>query len=405
MRSILFIILLSSVLNATVELGIDRFFSEQLDVVLENKKIGIITNHTGVNSKLQKTTDLFLEQAKTYTVVSFFCPEHGLKGNAYANEHVKDQKSSKGIPIYSLHGETRRPTDAMLKDIDVLIYDMQDIGIRTYTYATTLFYAMEEAAKHNIQLIVLDRPNPMGGIIIDGPMLEKKWRSFIGYINVPYCHGMTIGELALFFNQEYQIKCNLRVIAMKGWCRTMTFKDTGLAWIPTSPQIPEPDTPFYCASTGLLGELGLVNIGIGYTLPFKVVGAPWIQAETFAEELNKQKLAGVHFVPFYYRPFFGSQKGKNCQGVKILITNTKTYKPLTVQYLILGMLKTLYPEQFFAALSKATPIQKELFCKANGNEIMLEWLEKEKYVAWKLIQFQDAEKETFLSKRKKYLLY
>jgi uncharacterized protein YbbC (DUF1343 family) len=405
MRVFLFIILFTRLLNASVDLGVDRFFSERFDAALENKRVGIITNQTGVDKELRSTIDLFVEHAHHYSVVALFSPEHGLKGDAYAWEKVEGGRGPHGILVHSLMGDTRRPTEEMLNGIDVLIYDIQDIGIRSYTYATTLFYAMEEAAKRGIQMIVLDRPNPMGGILVDGPMLENKWRSFIGYINVPYCHGMTIGELALFFNAEYEIKCKLQVIPMKGWQRSMTFKDTGLTWVPTSPHIPEPDTPIYNASTGLLGELGLVNIGIGYTLPFKVVGAPWIDAEKFAETLNAQKLMGVRFLPFHYRPFFGSQRGKDCQGVKIVVTNFETYRPLMIQYLILGVLKTLYPKQFEEALSKITPIQKELFCKASGNAVMLDWIEKEKYIAWKLIQYQHNEKEIYLVKRKSYLLY
>ena len=198
---------------------------------------------------------------------ALFSPEHGLTGLAYSWEKVKDHKED-GIPVYSLHGETRRPTAAMLKDLDVLIYDIQDIGVRPYTYISTLFYSMEEAAKRHMQFVVLDRPNPINGHMIDGPMLEEQWRSYIGYINIPYCHGMTIGELAEYFNAEYKIGCNLKVVAMEGWSRDMTFKDTGLHWVPTSPHIPEAETPLFFATTGLIGELNIVNIGIGYTLPF-----------------------------------------------------------------------------------------------------------------------------------------
>ncbi|MES2345503.1 MAG: DUF1343 domain-containing protein [Chlamydiota bacterium] len=405
MRLFLFIILFTRILNAAVDLGVDRFFAEGFDVELKGKRIGIVTNQTGVNKELRSTIDLFVEHAGPYTITAFFSPEHGIDGSAYAWEKVEESKGPHGILVHNLMGDTRRPTEEMLKEIDVLIYDIQDIGIRPYTYATTLFYVMEEAAKKKIQVIILDRPNPMGGFLVDGPMLEDKWRSFIGYINVPYCHGMTIGELALFFNQEYGVKCSLKVIAMKGWERSMTFKDTGLTWVPTSPHIPEADTPFYCASTGLLGELGLVNIGIGYTLPFKLVGAPWINAKEFAEALNAQKLSGVRFLPFHYRPFFGSQRGNNCQGIKIVITNPATYRPLMIQYLILGVLKTLYPKQFEEALAKITSSQKELFCKASGNAAMLDWIEKEKYIAWKLIQYQHNDKEAYLVKRKQYLLY
>ncbi|MBI3211451.1 MAG: DUF1343 domain-containing protein, partial [Simkania negevensis] len=180
------------------------------------------------------------------------------------------------------------------------------------------------------------------------------------YVNVPYCHGMTIGELARFFNEEYKVGCKLKVIPMKGWKRSMSFKDTGLGWIPTSPHIPEPDTPLFYASTGILGELSIVNIGVGYTLPFKLVGAPWIDAKMFAEKLNNQKLPGVYFSPFHYRPFYGSYKDEECHGALIQIRNPKIYRPLAVQYMIIGLLKSLYPEKVKHALSK---VEKTQFSK------------------------------------------
>jgi len=253
--------------------------------------------------------------------------------------------------------------------------------------------------------MVLDRPNPMGGLIVDGPMLENKWRSYIGYINVPYCHGMTIGELACYFNQEYRIGCDLEIIRMKGWQRSMFFKDTKLCWIPTSPNIPEAETPLFYASTGILGELGIANIGIGSTLPFKVVGAPWINARQFAKKLNAQKLPGVIFHPCYYRPLTGLYQSENCEGVLLFILDHKIYKPLSVQYMIVGLLKSLYREQFTNRLKQLGPERKKNFCKANGNEYMLEVLNNEEYVAWKLIGYQFEDRQKFLTKRSAYLLY
>ncbi|MES2273364.1 MAG: DUF1343 domain-containing protein, partial [Chlamydiota bacterium] len=228
-------------------------------------------------------------------------------------------------------------------------------------------------------------------------------RSYIGYINVPYCHGMTIGELARFFNEEYSVGCKLRVIPMKGWERSMSYRDTGLKWIPPSPNVPEADTPLYCPSTGLLGELSILNIGIGFTLPFKIVGAPWVNGKEFAEKLNAQKLPGVHFQPYFFRPFWGLYKGADCQGILIQITDLAKYRPVAVQYLLLGMLKSLYPKEFSKRLGETKG--KDLFCKANGTEAVFEILTHEKYPAWKLIELQRAEREAFLEKRKKYLLY
>jgi uncharacterized protein YbbC (DUF1343 family) len=387
---------------ASVQLGVDVFFSEGRFEELKGKRVGLVTNHTGVNGEMRSTIDLFIEKTK---LVALFAPEHGLNGEAYAFEEVDEMKGPGGIPVYSLHGKTRRPTERMLQGIDVLVYDIQDIGCRSYTYTTTLCYVMEEAAKKGIPLIVLDRPNPINGLVVDGPMLGEKWRSYIGYLNVPYCHGMTIGELARFFNDKYQIGCKLKVIEMKGWKRWMSYADTGLTWIPTSPYIPESDTPQFYASTGLIGELSVVNIGVGYTLPFKVIGAPWIKAKRLADTLNEQKLPGVRFLAFHYRPFYGVYKGKDCQGVMIMVTDAKTYRPVSTQYMMLGILKNLYPKQVMAKLGTLEAGKKDLFCKANGNEEMLTLLRDEKYVAWKLIQYQKDEREQFRLERKKYLLY
>lgn len=379
--------------------GVEVFFEEGHALSLKGKRVGVLTNQTGVDRNMRPTLDLLQEQLK---VVAIFSPEHGLKGQHYAAESVHHGEE-KGIAVYSLHGDTRRPKPEMLKNLDVLIYDIQCTGVRSYTYSTTLFYAMEEASKLGIEVIVFDRPNPINGLVIDGPMLEENMRSFIGYINVPYCHGMTIGELARFFNEEYQIGCKLKVIPMKGWDRAMSYRETGLAWIPPSPNVPEADTPLYCPLTGILGELHILNIGIGFTLPFKIVGAPWIDASTFAEKLNSQNLPGVHFQPFYFRPFWGLYKGADCQGVLIQVTDPKIYKPLSVSYLLMGMLKSLYPKEFSKKLLESSG--KELFCKATGTRAVYEVLAKEKYPAWKLIELYQAERDAFAEERKKYLLY
>jgi len=400
MRAILFFLFTLPVWSApVVSLGVDRFFEEGHLTQLKGKRIGLLTNHTGVDSQMRSTLQLFQDSGQLSVL---FSPEHGIKGQHYAFEMV-GHGTEKGVPIYSLHGDTRRPKPEMLKDLDVIVYDIQCTGVRAYTYPTTLFYMMEAAAKLGIEVVVLDRPNPINGLTVDGPMLEEKWRSFIGYINIPYCHGMTIGEMAQFFNAEYGIGCKLKVVKMKGWNRSMSYRDTGLSWIPPSPNVPEADTPLFCPTTGILGELGILNIGIGFTLPFKVVGAPWIEAKEFSDKLNAQKLPGVHFQPYFFRPFWGLYKGIDCQGVLIQISDPKIYKPLSVQFLLLGMLKSLYPKEFTRRLLECT--KKDLFCKANGTDAVYEILLKEKYPAWKLIEIHKVEREAFLVTRKKYLLY
>ena len=352
--------------TSNIKLGVDVFFSENHVSLLKDKTIGIITNQTGVDSSLCSTVDRFFSQAKDYSIKALFSPEHGIEGKRKAGENIEDS-SYKGIPVYSLHGKTRRPTKEMLSGIDVLIFDIQDIGSRSYTYASTLFYAIEEAKKNNIEMIVLDRPNPINGVMVDGPMLDEKFRSFLGYVNIAYCHGMTIGELAKFFNEEYSIGCKLTVIPMKGWKRSMSFKDTGLHWVPTSPNIPEGDTPWFYPSTGIMGELKILNIGIGFTLPFKILGAPWLDGNAFSEKLNSQNMPGVKFIPFNFRPHYGLYKEEDCSGVKIIITDNEKYRPVATQYLILGMLKSLYPKIVIEKM-EASKVGKELFDKVNGTD-------------------------------------
>lgn len=388
-----------------VKVGAELLFTKKYVHLIKGKRLGLITNHTAVNSKMISTIDLLKSHAKEhdFTLTALFAPEHGITGSIHATETVHDEKDPDGIPIYSLHGSTRRPTDKMLSKIDVLLFDIQDIGSRSYTYSTTLFYAMEEAAKRKIPVVVLDRPNPINGLVIDGPMLEEKWRSMVGYINIPYCHGMTIGELARFFNAEYKIQCQLDVVPMKGWQRSMTFQDTGLPWIPTSPYVPEATTAFYYPTTGILGELKMVNIGIGYTLPFKLVGAPWIDAKLFAERLNQQKFPGVYFEPFYYKPFYGRYAHEECEGVLIVVTDPLVYKPVSTQYLLIGMLKSMYPAKFKTALANSID-QKSMFCKVNGTDKIYQIISEEKNIVWKLRSFQEKERDEFAALRKKYLI-
>lgn len=402
---VLLTVLLVSPLWGQVKAGIDVLFDEgHAQTLLHGKRVGLITNQTAIDAEGQTTFER-LKAYKGCRLVALFTPEHGLDGAAYAYESVQDNLCG-GVPVYSLHGEHKRPTLEQLKGIDVLLFDMQDIGSRSYTYNGTLCYCIEEAAKAHIPFIVLDRPNPQGGLVVDGPLLDEGRRSFLGYVNVPYCHGMTLGELAMFFNAEYKIGCKLHVIPMDGWKREMTFAQTGLCWVPTSPQIPEADTAFFYPTTGILGQYALVSIGIGYTLPFKVVGAPWIDAERFARACNEQKLPGVHFQPFSFRPFFGRYKNEMCHGILIMLTDHNAYLPVTTGYTIAGVIKSLYPSQFDEAIKKLCAVQskKETCHKLNGRAEVLEVLQREKYVIWKLRELCRKDCEQFQATRKKYLI-
>ena len=389
-----------------VKVGVDVLFTSDYSHLLKGHRIGLITNHTAINAQGLSTIDLIKRNSCSYhyQLKSLFAPEHGLLGLQHASEKISHSCDKEGIPIYSLHGTTRRLSTEMLQGITLLIYDIQDIGSRSYTYSSTLFYVIEEAAKAGLPVIVLDRPNPLGGLLVDGPLLDEKWRSFVGYINVPYCHGLTIGELALYFNQEYHVGCHLTVIPMQNWKREMTFEETGLTWIPTSPHVPEAKTAFFYPLTGLIGELQGVNIGIGYTLPFKLIGAPWINADDFAQCLNTQHYPGVYFHPFHYRPFFGRFAKQDCHGVLIVITHPNCFLPVTTQYLILGTLKSLYPNHFKAMLDCSTLCQQEMFNKVNGTDEVLRILKNERFVIWKLRSLHQKERLAYLQRRKSILI-
>lgn len=393
----------------SVKLGIEMLVEKQAGL-LTGEKIGLITNLTGVNSKLRSSIDIIYSMPGV-KLTTLFAPEHGIRGGVmgYTGNEI-DEKT--GLPVFTV--KTTGPTDEMLKNVDILLFDMQDIGSRSYTYITTMKNCMTAAAKYKIPFVVLDRPNPMGGLIVDGPVLDMKFQSDIGAGPLAYVHGMTVGEIAGFFNEELKINCNLRVIKMEGWKREMFWEDTGLIWVPTSPHIPEPDTPFFYPVTGILGELSLVSIGVGYTLPFKIVGAPWVDAEKITAALNMKKLSGVHFQPFHFKPFYGlffeKEKPKQCHGFRIIITDRKKYRPVATGYHIIDALFTTYPENFnfgipvFSLLDKETKGKNDMFDKANGTDKIrtqfYNGIRAEEIIAG----YQQALSE-FIGIRKKHLLY
>jgi uncharacterized protein YbbC (DUF1343 family) len=388
-----------------VEVGVDRLFLPPYRNLVEHKRIGLITNQTGITSQCESTIELFEKKHDEDVLIlqALFAPEHGLYGTEEANQKVAHQKTSRGIPIYSLYGETRRPTKQMLENIDTFVYDIQDIGSRSYTYVSTLFYVMEEAAKAGKEVVVLDRPNPLGGKFVDGPMLEQNFRSFVGYINVPYCHGMTVGELARFFNEEYAIHCTLHVVPMKGWQRWMRFEKTGLPWIPTSPHIPEPSTPCFYPATGIVGELGGVgSIGLGIN-PFKIIAAPWMDGKKMAKLLNRGVVKGIRFQPTWIRPSLGSSHGQLSSGVLLIVTDWEQFNPIRTQYAILDALRQLYPEQLKKALTKHKQ-PRAIFHLVVGSRAIYDILLHESHPFAALCLLHKEERQTFLNTRHKYLI-
>ncbi len=383
-------------------LGCEVLVQEKLDLI-KGKRVGLITNLTGVDSHLRYTVDV-LASIPDVNLTTLFGPEHGIRGGEYAGDTVDSQVDSKtGIQIYSLYGKVSRPTKEMLKNVDVLLFEIQDIGSRSYTYISTMERCMESAKEHSVKFIVLDRPNPCTGLIVDGPVLDPAFKSGIGIGPIAYMHGMTIGELAMYFNKEFDINCDLEVVKMKGWKRDMTWKDTELFWIPTSPHIPEPDTPFYYPITGIFGETPLVNIGVGYTLPFKLVGAPWMDGEEVAKALNERNLSGVYFYPANFKPYYLHYKDEMCSGFQIIVTDTKDIKPVVVAYNIMEVLMKMYPENFNFEL-EGVKKRISMFDKANGTDKIRKML-VEGASAKEIVESYQDDLNEFIKKREKYLLY
>lgn len=351
--------------------------------IIKDKKVGLVTNQSGVNSQGKSMIDL-LAQNKTTKLVALYGPEHGIDGKAKAGEYVKSYTHpTLKIPVYSLYGETRMPTADMLKNIDLLLFDVQDIGARSYTYMSTLNYCMVAAKKYNKPLVVLDRPNPVGGEIVEGPVLEDPFLSFVGVDNLPMAHGMTAGELALFFNRK--IGANLKVIPMEGYTRSMIYQDTGLNWVATSPNIPDLASVMGYMATGL-GE----GTGIYQADKFKWIGGKGIDPEKFAELLGKAGLPGVKFVP--------EMQGQ-AGGVRLQITDAHTFNPARTGIYALAYARSL--NQFTVPQSGKTVI---MFDKIMGTDKMGQWLEQNLTPQEIEAKYTPALAE-FKKERQKYLLY
>jgi uncharacterized protein YbbC (DUF1343 family) len=335
-------LLFSSSALAQVKPGIEVLLSEKMDLI-RGKRIGLITNPTGVTSQLVSTIDA-LHSDPDVKLVALFGPEHGVRGDVFAGQHVDDFVDARtGVPVYSLYGKNRAPSAEMLKNVEVLLYDIQDIGSRAYTYIYTMALAMQAAAQQGIPFVVLDRPNPLGGELIEGPILDERFESFIGLYPIPYIYGLTVGELAKYLNEELQFGANLTVVPMQGWKRKMLFEDTALPWVLTSPHVPHARTVLHIAATGCLGELSVVNEGVGYTLPFELIGQTWTNGHELAEALNAKKLPGVIFRPLYYKPYYFSNKDQQLYGVQMHLTDPRAFRPMLTQLHLIAVLLQLYP--------------------------------------------------------------
>ena len=378
---------------------------------LVGKRVGLVTNPSGVDHLLNSTIDI-LYNAPGVELVALYGPEHGVRGDMYAGDHVTDSKdAATGLPVYSIYGATRKPTKEMLQGIDVMVYDIQDVGVRSYTFISTLGLVMEACGELGIEVMVLDRPNPLGGNKIEGCNVEPGFYSFVSQYEIPYVYGLTVGELAVMINEEGMNKgqkgdqqparCKLTVVPMKGWTRDMLYKDTGLPWVLPSPNIPFQDTPMYYAAAGICGELsGFMNIGVGYTLPFQVFGATWLDPEKLKAKLGSYDLKGVSFRTIWFKPFSGSQQGKFVKGLQYFFTDYENARLTDTQFYVMQAVAELYPDKKpFEVISGYG-----LFDKVCGTDYVRTEFKKRYNVA-DIIEYWRKDEEAFRTLSQRYHIY
>ncbi|MEJ5244700.1 MAG: DUF1343 domain-containing protein [Bacteroidota bacterium] len=407
LKILFFLLPITSLFSANISLGIDVLVENHF-APLQKKKIGLLTNQSGRDSKGTLTAEILTKTDKL-SLKYIFVPEHGLWGNLPAGQKVSDA-SFNGIPVISLYGEKRTPNLKYIKEVDALVVDIQDIGIRSYTYISTVFYFIKAAAEAHKPVYVLDRPNPINGVTIDGNVLEDDKTSFVGIMPIPYIHGMTIGEIAKMIVGEgwlgsdkkgKKLKTQVEVIEMKGWKREMCFEDTGLMWFPTSPHIPAIDAIRGAALVGIFGELGILNIGIGTTLPFQYIGSPNFKTDEVLNELNKHSFEGVSFFKAQFRPFYGKFKEQTCEGILFKFTCNENFYPMKFGAILISAIKSVHPELFNK--SDIPNKTKEMFIKVTGTEDYFNSLFSPNDFSY--IRLCSRGIEQFNKIRNKYLLY
>lgn len=328
----------------SVELGLENLLARRLDLIA-GRRVGLVASPSSVDQALTSTVTR-LHQHPRVNLVALFGPEHGLRGEAQAGEPVSTYSDPvTGLPVYSLYGDTQKPTPEMLRDVDVLVFDLQDAGVRFYTYLATLAHVMQAAAEQSLPVIVLDRPAPIGGHKVEGPVLDPAYRSFVGPYPIPIRYGMTIGEIARLFNEAFGIGCSLEVVPMSGWKRGMWFDQTGLPFVPPSPNLPTLDSLTLYPGTCLVEGTDLSE-GRGTTRPFEYIGAPWIDAEDLAHRLNDLALPGVRFRPVYFVPAVSKYRNQPCRGVHIYVQDREQFQPITTALHLLACIRSAYPDHF-----------------------------------------------------------
>ena len=387
-----------------ITLGLEVLLAEKTEL-LRGARVGLICNPTTVDHHLRHAADLFRAHPDI-NLTALFGPQHGIRGETQDNmiewEGFTDPRT--GVRAYSLYGEVRKPTEAMLRDVDVLVFDIQDVGTRVYTFVYTMALAMGAAREHGQRVVVLDRPNPIGGLAVEGNILERGHESFVGMYPMPMRHGMTAAELALMFNQEFGIGCELEVVMMRGYWRGLWFDETDAPWVIPSPNMPTLDTATVYPGTVLV-EGTMISEGRGTTRPFELNGAPYVDAYELAEELNHLQLPGVHFRPHSFQPTFQKHAGRLCHGVQIHVRSRESFKPVITGVALIKSIHDLYPHDFlwkdppyeyvydrlpFDVIAGTTRLRAQIEGGSSLEEIATEWR---------------AGENSFIERRSKYLLY
>lgn len=375
---------------------------------LEGKKVGLLTNPSGVDRNLVSTIDILNDAVD---LVAIFAPEHGARGDVYAGDKVSDSRDSRtGLPVYSVYGATRKPTPEMLKGLDIVVYDIQDVGSRSYTFISSLGLMMRACAEQGIEVMVLDRPNPLGGTKVEGAYPVDGFYSFVGEFRIPYVYGLTVGELAQLINEEglnrgqqgkeAPLKCKLTVIPMEGWSRDMLFNDTGLPWVLPSPNIPYPQSAINYPCAGLAGEFSnYLNIGIGYTLPFGTFAAEWIDADKLKDRLDSYGIQGMEFRTIHYKPIAGSSSGKLIHGVQYFITDYDAACLTLTQFYVMQAVHELYP-----SVNPFGTGRNDMFDKVTGSDYVRTRFGAS-YKVRDIIQYWNKDVEDFKTLSAKYYLY
>lgn len=411
MKKLLFTVILaistlvaSAIVKPGVEVLRDGGFEQ-----LQGKRVGLLTNPSGVDNNLVSTIDI-LAQAKGVKLNALYSPEHGVRGDVLAGEKVDTYvDKNTGVKVFSLYGKNKKPSAEMLKDIDVLVYDIQDNGCRSFTFISTMGLCMEACAENGKEFMVLDRPNPLSGLKVEGNIVEEGFFSLVSQFPIPYLYGLTPGELALMLNDgmlKGGVKTKLTVVPMEGWHRYMTFEQTGMPWILPSPHQPYPQSAIYYPTTGIIGELYFVSIGVGYTMPFQLMCAPWIDANEFCNRLTAKNLKGVSFRPIHIKPFYSVSKGENIQGVQVYVNDVLDADLTMVQFHAMEVLAELYPDKrLLDEDGKGTLGNRwNMFDKVCGTSKIREMFSKNYKVA-DIIDYWNKDVEAFKIKSSKYYLY